>query len=459
MTNIQIDPSESWRWLPHKYAAQVSGGRWSEYNHLQHIGRRVVKTVMTKNGRLIVNMPPRHGKSEFISYWTPTWYLDLWPTKRVVISSYDSDLATEFGRKVRNEANWNDDVRFSLRIDSKAANRWNTKAGGGMTAAGINSGLTGRGFDLGIIDDPFKDWKDSHSPAMRRRAVDWFESVFYTRREPGASIIVLMTRWHEDDLCGFLLNEHGDDWEHISLPGIAEANDPLGRDIGQALCPQRFDEADLLQTKRGMSANKWAALYDQRPAPEEGITFLRDWFKFYDGEPDVDFLIQTWDLSFDATSDSAYNVGQTWGVKWPNCYLIDQVRERLNFTGQIRAIKAFQEKYPSVTQILIEKAANGAAVITTLKDKIAGIIPIIAKDSKEMRAEAVSPMFEAGNIHLPQPYVKEWVKDYIEEFATFPNSKYKDQVDATTQALIRLQMNRPVDVIPVSMKKVSDFNL
>lgn len=454
---LDISLETAYKYLPEKFAKKASRGQWQEFDFITYLSAQIVPRIFEGNARIVLSVHPRAGKSEFISHWLPTWYLNLFPKKRVALASYESSLAVGFGKKVRDQIKHNEFVSTDLSDHTRASAEWKTTEGGGMVSTGVGGPLTGKGFDLGIIDDPLKGWKEAQSETMRKHLKDWFDTVFYTRTEPNASIIVLATRWHEDDLSGYLVNEHEDNWLHINLHAIAREKCAMGRKPGTPLCPERFTTAQLEQKRRGMGARKYAALYDGEPAPAEGIMFFRSWWRFFDEPPALDYYFQSWDLSFDNISDdSAYNVGFCIGVKGANLYILDRVREQLNFPGQIRAIKAFRKKWPECREVLIEKAANGAAAISTLKDKIPSIIAIIPRESKEIRAAAASPMVESHNVYLPKN--AEWTEDCIEEHATFPNSKYKDQVDALSQAINRFLKMNPLIGMPDSMKKVSDFN-
>ena len=249
---------------PHRYANYASGGKFKIYRHLDYIGRRVYRAAITPGSRLMVNLPPRHNKSFLISYWTPTWYLDTFPERSVLLSSYSAELASSWGRRIRNEMESNPVVRHKLSQDSKAANRFNTVAGGGMYTAGIDGGITGFGAHLMLIDDPHKSMAEAYSRRVRRQAYEWYQEA-YSRLEPGGSIVILLQRMHPDDLCGSILNESEDEWEVVKLPAIAEANDPMGREPGEALCPERYDVRSLNQIRRQVGEEGWHARYQQTP--------------------------------------------------------------------------------------------------------------------------------------------------------------------------------------------------
>lgn len=256
----------AWRFAPHTYASYVSGGEWKCWKYLRYIGNVIADAIYKGGGRIIINCPPRHGKSELVSKWAPLWFLNLQPQKRVILASYEMTTASEWGRKCRNEIETNPAVGIQLRGDSTSAERWNTVAGGGMTCAGVGSPITGRGGELLIIDDAIKNWQEAWSPLTRSRLQEWYSSTFSTRLEPGGTIIVAMTRWHSDDLVGWLVEQQpSEKWKVISLPAIAEPGDILGRQPGDALCPERYDAESLKQIQAARGRAVWSALYQQKP--------------------------------------------------------------------------------------------------------------------------------------------------------------------------------------------------
>ncbi len=267
--NLQhhFDPRLLLRSAPHLYAHLASDGTWQPFDYQVWLGGMIARSVFHGGGRLVVNAPPRHGKSELVSMWTPAWLLDNWPGRRVIIAAYGADLAAgKFGRELREHFRLNPHRRITLHRDHGSPSLWHTPQGGGMLAVGVGGPITGFGADLLIIDDPVKNWEQASSPTSRRKLIEWFNSTFYTRAEPGASILVAMTRWHEDDLSGYLVREHGDPWRLLRLPALAEGDDPLGRAAGAPLCPARYD-ADALEAIRRATGpgGAWEAMYQQRP--------------------------------------------------------------------------------------------------------------------------------------------------------------------------------------------------
>lgn len=404
--------------------------------------QEITSAIARGNARLVISLPPRHGKSWLTSLHTPVWF-SLWPDRNVILTSYEASFAATWGRQARDFIHEHScSLGMSLSPDSSASDRWNTLEGGGMITAGIGGPITGRGGHLIIVDDPIKNWEEAASETYRQKAIDLF-STLYTRAEPGASIVVLMTRWHQQDLVGYLLNEHQDSWEEIRLPAIAEDCDPLGRIAGAALCPDRYDELKLVTIKAAVGSRIWNALYQQRPSPDEGNIINRNWLKSYKMLPgSLNTWVITADLAFKDSKTSDYSVFQVWATCGSNCYLVDQIRDRMNFPTVIREFKNFSARYPQATTKIVEEGGNGAALIQTLQNEIMGIVPIKPKESKDARLADVSALFEAGNVYLPDPAIAPWVGDNIEELCNFPNAAHDDSVDATVYALSRFKQTQ-----------------
>jgi predicted phage terminase large subunit-like protein len=304
-----------------------------------------------------------------------------------------------------------------------------------------------------ILDDIVKDFADAHSDTNREFIWDWWTANSRTRLHPPALVVVIGTRWHEDDIIGRLLSpEHEGDpeqWEVISFPAIAEDNDVLGRKEGEPLLSPIVRETARKalerweDIKQAVGTYAWAALFQQRPAPAAGAIFNNDWWKYWrslEELPDFEQTLTSWDCAFKNTKQSDWVVGQLWGVHGADRYLLKQVRKKLSFTETLTEMRSFindcNELVPEAPTLhLVEDKANGTAVIDVLKSSIAGMVPINPTDSKEARARAVSPMVEAGNVYLPASV--DWLTDFLSEHRAFPNAKNDDQVDCLTQALRR----------------------
>lgn len=417
--------------------------------------------------RVLISCPPQEGKSTRVTKTGPLWFLLNNPNRRIAIASYNQELANEFGRDIRNMITGNqgedDTVDLGLRIasDNGAVAKWSLAGHkGSVKSVGIFSGLTGRPVDMLLIDDPVKSEDEANSETYRRRVLSFWQSVGLTRLAPGAPVIVIATRWHEKDLIGELAS--GLDkarWRVINVPAQADHDpekgetDPLGREPGEYLASARDTETaqrDWEGTKIGVGSRVWNALYQGRPSPAEGGIFKRGHWQKYDTplwiEEDgvcrttgpTDELLMSWDMTFKASKSSDYVVGQVWLKRGANVYLLDQVRRRMTFTETLAAVKSFVAKWPQCAAKLVEDKANGSAVLDVLKVEMPGLIPINPKESKEARASAISPFVEAGNVFLPDPKIRAWIGDFIEEAAGFPHGANDDQIDGMTQALQRL---------------------
>jgi len=428
---------DSWKDHLVTFAEYLSRGNWKPYRHLTYLAKEITKAIGPGSGRLIINMPPRHGKSTLASHWFPAWFLEAFPEQWVMLCSYEASIAADWGRRVRDTFNTRE-LWTNIRDDVRAANRWYTPEGGGMITAGVGGPIGGRGFHLGIIDDPFKNWEQAYSSTYRRHLLDWFQSTFYTRKEPNGSIVIIQTRWHENDLAGWLIKEHSDKWTEINLPALAEENDPIGREQGEPLCSERYGKDELDRIREAVGSKVWSGLYQQRPAPAGGAIFKQEWIRYWETLPTVELQIQSWDAAFKDAKSSSYVVGQLWGKHGSDFYLLGQKRDRMDFVSTLAAIESMTKFWPEATGKLVEDKANGPAIISTLQNKIPGILPVNPRGSKEARAQAVAPLWESGHVYLPHPNIHTWVRDFVEELITFPASANDDQVDAMSQALSHL---------------------
>lgn len=363
-------------------------------------------------------------------------------------------MARRWGRVIRNDIAQHPGLGLTVRRDTSAAHEWQLEdALGGVYSVGIEGALTGRPVDVLIIDDPLKGRKEADSPTYRQLCWDFWTDTARTRFSPDTVVVVVQTRWHEADLSGLLLSSPSSgDWRYINIPAQAESDDdPLGRAPGEYLVSARGRTArDWEDTKRDVGARTWASLYQGRPAPAEGGLFKRGHWRWYtapkairrdDGAMLVhgaDEVIQSWDMTFKDTKGSDFVVGQVWARFGADVYLLDQVRDRLDFPATAQAVRALSAKWPQANAKLVEDKANGPAIIAQLRNTVAGLIPITPHDSKYARASAIAPFVESGNVHLPDAAMAPWIDEYVVEHTSFPNSPHDDQVDATSQALSRL---------------------
>lgn len=396
--------------------------------------------------RLMVLMPPRHGKSELASIRFPAWYLGRNPNKKIIACSYNQHLSNDFGRHARNlvlsDIYKNIFPEIEISKDSKSKHTWNLtgKYNGAYVAAGVGGTQTGKGCNCLIIDDPIKNHEEAASPLFRDRVWEWYQSTAYTRLEKKGAIIIILTHWHEDDLAGRLLAKQangGDKWQVIKLPAIAEQDDDFRKEC-EPLWQDKFNLTELYRIKNAIGSHHFEALYQQNPSASEGEILKRAWWKYFKETPKTyDRIIQSWDTAFEKGKNNDYSVCQTWLETKAGFYLIDIWREKVEFPELNRQVKILYNKYkPNV--VLIEKKASGHSLIQELKRETTIPIREVTPDKdKVARVNAITPTIEVGNVFLLEN--APWLHDFIDECSKFPNSKHDDQVDTMSQALNYLQ--------------------
>jgi len=412
-----------------------------------------------KTKRLIINMPPRHTKSEFASFMLPAWFLGRFPDKKIIQCSNTAELAVGFGRKVRNLVDSEVYAKIfpnvALRSDSKAAGRWSTNANGEYFAIGVGGTVTGKGADLLIIDDPHSEQEAALAagdPSVFDKVYEWYTSGPRQRLQPGGSIVVVMTRWSKRDLTGKILkamtDRDGDEWEIIELPAILPSEKPLW--------PEFWSYEELSKLRIELPLSKWAAQYQQNPTSEEGALVKREWWQVWEKEipPQCQFIIQSWDTAFTKSERADYSACTTWGVFYkdenendPHIILLDALKERMEFPElKARALEYYQEWQPDA--FIVEAKASGAPLIFELRRMgipVQEFTPTRGND-KISRLNSVTDLFASGKVWAPN---KRWAEEVIEEMAAFPNSDHDDLVDSSTQALIRFRkggfVNLPSD--------------
>lgn len=428
------------------YVEYTHRGHYTHARHTELICDRLERLTYERDQRIVIALPPRHSKSMTISETYPSYYLSKNQNNRVILAAYASTLADGFSRRNRQKIEEFGKTLFNLGLSNEkaTANEWELdNKVGGLISAGILGGVTGQGADLLIIDDPVKNMAEALSETYRNKIWNEWEATYSTRLHPGANVIVIMTMWHQDDLANRLLNTGK--WESIILPCEATENDLLGREIGEPLWPERgYDHEWMNEKKIEVGSRVWSALFQQNPVPSDGDVFKESWFRFYKQKdlPELKNELQSWDLTFGKSKSSDYVVGQCWGENGANAYLTYQWRDKATFTETKRAIQNVSRDRPRAKTKLIEKKANGDAIIDSLKDEIGGIVPIVPKESKEARAYAITPFCEAGNVWLPDPEEQPWVNDLLSELLAFPNGAHDDQVDTFTQALHRIFLTK-----------------
>ncbi|MGA8643879.1 phage terminase large subunit [Candidatus Binatus sp.] len=406
-------------------------------SHLRILVQVLERVQRGELDRVIICMPPRHGKSMTTSQLFPAWYLGRNPSKSIIASSYGQELASDFGRRVRNFAS----ERLHRQIfpecviadDSDSVHRFHTTAGRAYYAVGAGGPLTGRGADLLLIDDPIKSADDARSPVFRRSLQDWYESTAYTRLEPAGAVVLIQTRWHEADLAGWLLREHASEgWKVISLPAIGETNEGW-RNEGDPLWCERFPLETLARIREAIGTASWSALYQQRPVSEEGGIFKRQWWREYAGAVECHRTIFSLDTAFKAGLSNDFSVVAIVSEAKDGYYIRHVSRGRWEFPELKRQAVALAEIWRP-NGVLIEDAASGQSLIQALRAETRlPILPVRPMGDKVSRAHAVSPLIESGRVFVPAE--ASWLADFLDEMTSFPAAPHDDMVDAITQAL------------------------
>ena len=421
-----------------------------EGRHHKIMGDAFERVARGELKRLIINMPPRHTKSEFASYLLPAWFLGNFPEKKIIQTAHTAELSVGFGRKVRNLVDSEDYKQvfptLGLRADSKAAGRWSTTQGGEYFAIGVGGAVTGKGADLLIIDDPHSEQEgQSADPGVFDKVYEWYTSGPRQRLQPGGAIIVVMTRWHKRDLTGQIIKSSvqragTDEWEVIEFPAIMPS--------GKSLWPQFWPLEELESLRNELPAPKWNAQYQQNPTSEEGALVKREWWREWDSDvpPECEFIIQSWDTAFLKTQRSDFSACTTWGVFYhpddsgtmqANIILLDAHKERLEFPELKKKAYEFYG-YWEPDACIVEAKAAGTPLIFELRAMgipVAEYTPSRGND-KISRVNAVSDLFASGNVWRPNT---RFAEEVVEEFAAFPAGEHDDLVDSSTQALLRFR--------------------
>ena len=425
-----------------------SQGHWQFPAHLQLLNQKLLQIATGKIKRLIINMPPRHTKSEFASFLLPSWMVGRKPDLKIIQTTHTTELAIRFGRKAKlliDSPEYQEVFKTRLREDSQAAGKWETAQGGEYYAAGVGSAITGRGADLLIIDDPHSE-QDALNVTALERAYEWYTSGPRQRLQPGGAIVVVMTRWNMKDLTGMLLKSQkelkSDKWEIIEFPAIMPSGKPVW--------PEYWDKKELEGVKASLSVGKWNAQWMQNPTAEEGSIIKRDWWKTWEKEelPPLMHVIQSYDTAFLKKETADYSAITTWGVfqtedSGPQLILVDMVKDRYEFP-ELRRVAKEQYDYWKPETVIVEAKASGLPLTYEMR-KLG--IPVInftpsKGNDKHTRVNSVAPLFEAGQIWAPDT---KFAEEVIEECAAFPLGEHDDLVDSMTQAVMRFRQGGFID--------------
>ena len=419
---------------------------WPEFiegAHHRHIAKKFNDLATGKINRLIVNMPPRHTKSEFASFLLPAWMVGRQPKLKIIQATHTGELAIRFGRKAKHLIDSEEYKKIfatTLQEDSKAAGRWETSQGGEYFAAGVGGAITGRGADLLIIDDPHSE-QDALSPNAMENAYEWYTSGPRQRLQPGGKIVLVMTRWSTKDLTGILLANQkevkGDHWEVVEFPAIL--------DNGTPVWPEYWNKDELEKVKATLPVQKWNAQWMQQPTSEEGAIIKREWWRPWKSKyiPPLQHVIQSYDTAFLKSETADYSAITTWGVFYPSedqgaqLMLLDAVKGRYEFP-ELRRKALEQYKYWEPETVLVEAKASGLPLTYELRKMdipVVNFTPSKGND-KHARVNSVAPLFESGMIWAPE---QKFAEEVIEECAAFPHGDHDDLVDSMTQAVMRFR--------------------
>ena len=436
---------------------------WPEFiagRHHRIIAEKFERIARGDLKRLIINMPPRHTKSEFGSYLFPAWMMGRKPTMKIIQATHTTELAVNFGRKVKNLLDREEYQELfpdtKLSADSKASGRWDTNKGGMYYAVGVGSNLAGRGGDLIVIDDPHSEQTMTLSTGFED-AWDWYTGGPRQRLQPGAAIVLIMTRWSEKDLTGQLLRAQGrdpgaDQWEVVELPAIMPS--------GQPCWPEYWNLRDLEAVRASIPVSKWNAQYQQSPTSEEGSIIKREWWRIWDRDrvPPLRFVIQSYDTAYSKKQTADYSAITTWGVfsegsdgdGAPNIILLSALKGRWDFP-ELKKIALEEYKFWDPETVIVEAKASGMPLTHELRQvgiPVVNFTPGKGTD-KLTRVNSIAPLFEAGLVWAPD---EQWAHELIEECAAFPHGENDDLVDSTTQALMRYRQGNFV-ILPTDEKE------
>jgi predicted phage terminase large subunit-like protein len=413
-----------------------------EGSHHKIMSEKFNKVATGDLKRIVINMAPRHTKSEFASYLLPSWMIGKNPKLKIIQATHTTELAVRFGRKAKNlidSQEYQKIFQTKLREDSKAAGRWETNEGGEYFAAGVGGSITGRGADLLIIDDPHSE-QDALNTNALERTWEWYTSGPRQRLQPGGIIVVVMTRWNTKDLTGKLINAQkeskADQWEVIEFPAILPNDKPLW--------PEYWKLEELEGVKAGLPIGKWNAQYQQNPTAEEGSIIKREWWQLWDKDlPPLHHVIQSYDTAFLKKETADYSAITTWGVFYPtedsgpNLILLDVVKDRFEFP-ELRRVALEQYNYWKPESVIVEGKASGMPLTFELRKQGIPVINYTPSrgNDKHARVNAVAPLFESGQVWATDD---KFAEEVIEECAAFPYGDHDDLVDSMTQAVMRFR--------------------
>lgn len=434
------------------YLANAQGPLWKRTRLSEYLSKEVQTFIETDTGNsfdiLVVQCPPQHGKSITLTETLPSWFLGKYPEKRVILAAYNDDFAEKFLRRNKEKIKTVGQTVFGIEVGKvdRAGEIELSNGRGRIIARGLRSGITGNPGDLIIIDDPIKDKMEAYSPTFRKQLWDAWLGSLRTRLSAGAKVLVIATPWHSDDVMSRIIKREKN-VRVIQLPVEAQENDPLGREPGEALCPELgkdnkwladFKQAYLNDPEGGPAA--WAAMFMCNPRIEGGNIVKRGWFQRYDPKS-----VEHWgmtlisvDATFKGNDTNDFVATTVWSKLGANYYLRYCSNKHLDFPQTLTELRVIRRLYPEAYTVLVEDKANGSAIISTLRHEIPGVIGVNPKGGKEARVNAVASVIESGHVYVPEGEGFDWVEEYLDQWAGFPAVAHDDMVDSSTQALTHM---------------------
>ncbi len=452
---------------PSALAFWISKGKFKLPAHIKYIENLILEALRDGDKYLCINMPPRHGKSEYLSKYLPLWLLANYPKKRVILTSYETSFATEWGQKVKDIINEHSGLLgISISKDNRSSSYFRIDGHeGSMSCVGAGGAITGKGADVLIIDDPVKNDAEANSLHQRDMLFEWFKATAFTRIEPGGIMILLMTRWHEDDLCGRLKEIYNDDnnWKFVSIPAIAEDEDLIDRDRGEALWPARFNLKKLKEIEKTLGTYWFSALYQQSPTPSDGAVFNKTQFKYF---KDIDKYFQieerkvlkesckfyaTVDLAISTNEMADYSVVLIFAVSpCKSIFIFDLIREHFDPTQHIKLVEDVYNKFKPEL-IGIESVQYQISLVKELSNRGLPVKKLVPTKDKLSRALRIVAKIELGSVYFP--HYSHWLSKFESELLEFPHGKHDDQVDCLSYVCDMLSTSS--DILPHITKSIS----
>ena len=436
---------ENWKLTPATMAHKLNPN-WVAAKHLLYISQQIALAIAKGNGRIIISVPPRHGKSELITKYTSIWALEHFPHWNTILCTYGAELSKDFGREVRDIIQGNEDL-LSVRIrqDTSAANRWKTEKGGGMAAVGVGGAITGRGANILLIDDYIKELKEALNKKHKDEQWDWFKTVARTRVEPGGTVIIIATRWAPDDLIGRIVanDKVRQRWQYFKIPALALEDDFLGRKPGEALFPERYSREALLELKEDLGSFYFNALFQQEPKADENALTNPLWLKIIDYIPNMEAAqkARIWDLAAtDGGGDYTVGLHMAHLKALNHTYITDVKRKRVSPEGVYHLMRstAMDDGLDTTIYVEQEPGSSGKMSVDYIKNQLLpefNVIEVPSSDGKLVRAQPFLAAAEAGRVSLVQGH---WNEAFITEFGAFPNGEHDDQMDPAAVGYMKL---------------------